>query len=58
MDYIALAIAPGLAISLFIFYRDAYNREPRLNMIMSFVWGVIMVIPAVFIEKYFILFNN
>lgn len=58
MDYIALAIAPGLAISLFIFYRDAYNREPRLNMIMSFVWGVIMVIPAVFIEKYFILFTN
>ena len=58
MDYIALAIAPGLAICLFIFYRDAYNREPRLNMIMSFVWGVIMVIPAVFVEEYFILFTD
>ncbi len=58
MDYIALAIAPGLAISLFIFYRDAYNPEPRLNMIMSFVWGMIMVIPAFFIERYFLFFNS
>jgi RsiW-degrading membrane proteinase PrsW (M82 family)/GNAT superfamily N-acetyltransferase len=58
MDYIALAIAPGLAISLFIFYRDAYNREPRLNMIMSFFWGMIMVVPAYFIENYFIFFTS
>lgn len=58
MDYIALAIAPGLAISLFIFYRDAYNPEPRLNMIMSFIWGVIMVVPAFFIERYFSFFNS
>ena len=58
MDYIALAIAPGLAISIFIFYRDAYNREPRLNMMMSFFWGVLMVIPAYFIERYFIFFTD
>lgn len=53
MDYIALAIAPGLAICLFIFHRDAYNREPKLNMIVSFFFGVLSVIPALFIEKYF-----
>jgi len=53
MDYIALAIAPGLAISIFIFHRDAYNREPKLNLIMSFMWGVISVIPAFYIERYF-----
>jgi RsiW-degrading membrane proteinase PrsW (M82 family)/ribosomal protein S18 acetylase RimI-like enzyme len=52
MDYIALAIAPGLAICLFIFHRDAYNREPKLNLIMSFMWGVISVIPAFYIERY------
>lgn len=53
MDYIALAIAPGLAICIFIFYRDAYNKEPRLNMIVSFLLGVLSVIPAIFIEQYF-----
>lgn len=53
MDYIALAIAPGLAISLFIFHRDAYNREPKLNLLMSFVLGIFSIIPAFFIEKAF-----
>lgn len=53
MDYIALAIAPGLAICLFIFHRDAYNREPKLNMIVSFILGAVSVIPAFFIETYF-----
>jgi len=56
MDYIALAIAPGLAICLFIFHRDAYNREPKLNLIISFFFGVLSIIPAFFIEKAFV--NN
>jgi RsiW-degrading membrane proteinase PrsW (M82 family)/ribosomal protein S18 acetylase RimI-like enzyme len=50
MDYIALAIAPGLAICLFIFSRDIYNREPKLNLIVSFFWGAATIIPAYFIE--------
>lgn len=50
MDYIALAVAPGLAICLFIFHRDAYNREPKLNLIVSFMLGVLSIIPAYFIE--------
>ena len=58
MDYIALAIAPGLAICLFIFHRDAYNREPKLNLIVSFFFGILSVVPAIFIEKYFTYFFN
>jgi RsiW-degrading membrane proteinase PrsW (M82 family)/ribosomal protein S18 acetylase RimI-like enzyme len=50
MIYIALAIAPGLAICIFIFSRDAYNREPRLNLIMSFFYGALAILPAIFIE--------
>ena len=53
MDYIALAVAPGLAICVFIFYRDAYNREPKLNLIVSFFMGVLSIIPAFFIENAF-----
>lgn len=53
MDYIALAIAPGIAISLFIFHRDAYNREPKLNLLISFFLGILSIIPAFFIERAF-----
>lgn len=56
MDYIALAVAPGLAICLFIFHRDVYNREPKLNLAVSFFLGVLSIIPAFFIETAFI--NN
>jgi RsiW-degrading membrane proteinase PrsW (M82 family)/ribosomal protein S18 acetylase RimI-like enzyme len=51
MDYIALAVAPGLAICIFIFSRDIYNREPSLNLIMSFIFGVVSIVPAFFIEN-------
>jgi RsiW-degrading membrane proteinase PrsW (M82 family)/N-acetylglutamate synthase-like GNAT family acetyltransferase len=50
MQLLMLAIAPGIAICLFIFHRDAYNREPKLNLIISFLLGVLAVIPAAFIE--------
>jgi len=53
MDYIALAIAPGLAICIYIFTRDVYNREPKLNLVMSFVFGALSIVPAFFIERGF-----
>ncbi|MCG2615643.1 GNAT family N-acetyltransferase [Terrimonas sp. NA20] len=54
MQLLLLAIAPGIAICLFIFHRDAYNREPKRNLLMSFLLGVITVIPAALIERYLI----
>jgi RsiW-degrading membrane proteinase PrsW (M82 family)/ribosomal protein S18 acetylase RimI-like enzyme len=53
MEYILLAIAPGIAICLFIFHRDLYNREPKINMLASFFFGAVSIIPAFYIEKYF-----
>ena len=57
MLLIALAIAPGLAICLFIFHRDAYNREPKLNLLLSFLLGAAVVYPVALAEhslvKYF-----
>jgi len=51
MDLIALAIAPGIAICLFIFHRDAYNKEPKLNLAVAFIFGAVAIIPAFFIER-------
>lgn len=53
MEYIAIALAPGIAICLFIFYKDIYNREPRLNLIVSFFLGCLSILPAVWFEQAF-----
>lgn len=58
MELIALAIAPGLAICLFIFHRDVYNREPKLNLFVSFGLGAIAVLPAALIELSLIGYTN
>lgn len=50
MNLIALAAAPGIAICLFIFYRDRYNKEPLLNLILTFLLGILAAVPAVIIE--------
>lgn len=53
MQYIpltALAIAPCLALILFVYLRDKYDREPKLIVILSFVLGCLSIVPAFFIE--------
>ena len=58
MEYIAIAIAPGIAICLFIFYKDIYNREPGLNLIVSFFLGCAAIFPAIIFEQRFSYTNN
>ncbi len=59
MNLLALAIAPGIAICLFIFHRDVYNREPKLTLLVSFLLGAASILPAIYIEKSFDgVFNN
>lgn len=53
MNYIALAIAPGIAICLYVFYRDIYNREPKMNLVVCFILGCLAILPAVGFEKSF-----
>lgn len=53
MGYIAIALAPGIAICLFIFYKDIYNREPKLNLIVSFILGCAAIFPAIWFEQAF-----
>jgi RsiW-degrading membrane proteinase PrsW (M82 family) len=53
MNLIALALAPGIAICLFFFYKDIYNREPKLNLLISFVLGGLAILPAIWFEKRF-----
>ena len=54
LQYVGLAVAPGLAIIFFILNKDRYNREPTLNLILSFLFGAVSIVPAIFFEERFV----
>ena len=47
---LALAIGPGLAIILYIYWRDQHDREPVRHLLVCFMLGVISIVPAVLLE--------
>jgi protease PrsW len=47
---LALSVAPGIAISLFVFFRDRYNREPGKLLIRSFLLGMVSAAIALVIQ--------
>lgn len=46
----ALAAAPGLAISIYIYWKDKYEREPARLLIKAFILGVASTVPAVLLS--------
>jgi RsiW-degrading membrane proteinase PrsW (M82 family)/ribosomal protein S18 acetylase RimI-like enzyme len=52
MLLLALAVAPGLAICLYFFTRAIYNPEPVRLLLLSFFFGMLMIIPAFIIETF------
>lgn len=51
MVLLAMAIAPGIAISLYFFFRDQYNREPRKHLLISFLLGMMSAVLAGVLEQ-------
>lgn len=54
MLLLALAIAPGVAISVYFFLRDQYNREPRRHLLISFLLGFVSAGIALLLEWFLI----
>lgn len=52
MTLLLLAIAPGLAICIYVWLQDRYNREPIKNLVLSFIGGGLSLIPAFYIEVF------
>lgn len=50
MGLLALAIAPGIVICLFIYFKDKYNKEPLGLMLLSFFTGMLAILPAIIIQ--------
>ena len=50
MLLLALAIAPGIAICLFIYSLNAYGREPLSDLALSFVLGMMATLPPALVQ--------
>src|SRR4051812_40099825 len=51
MFLLALALAPGFAIMLYIYSKDKYDREPLRYLLVSFLLGIVSTIPAMLLES-------
>jgi RsiW-degrading membrane proteinase PrsW (M82 family) len=52
LSLLALAIAPGLAIAIYVFWMDKFEREPLRLMVVCFVLGALSIVPAALIENW------
>ncbi|MDX2003095.1 MAG: PrsW family glutamic-type intramembrane protease [Chitinophagales bacterium] len=52
MSLLALALAPGFAIMLYIYLKDKHEREPLGLLIKCFIAGIFSTVPAVILSRY------
>lgn len=58
---ILLAVAPGVALVIFILLNDRYDREPAKLLIKVFVLGMLVTLPTIVVEmigQYFNIFSG
>ncbi|MBA2422262.1 MAG: PrsW family intramembrane metalloprotease [Chitinophagales bacterium] len=47
---LALAIAPGVGIAVFIYWKDTFEKEPRRLLLICFLLGMFSILPAMALE--------
>jgi hypothetical protein len=50
MLLLALAVAPGIAICLFIYSLNKYGKEQMAYLVLSFVLGMVATLPALLVQ--------
>jgi RsiW-degrading membrane proteinase PrsW (M82 family) len=50
LSLLALAVAPGVAIAVYIYSKDKYDREPLKPLLISFLLGMVATAPAILLE--------
>lgn len=51
MLLLAVAIAPGIAICLFIYSLNKYKKEPPAHLVIAFVLGMFSTLPAFLVQS-------
>lgn len=52
-----IALAPVLALGIYVYQKDRYDREPPSLLLKLFLSGCIIVIPVYFVERFLSAFN-
>lgn len=52
MNLIVLALAPVFIIAGYVYFRDKYEKEPLHLLLLALLFGVISVIPILFLEQF------
>lgn len=50
---LALAVAPGFALSIYFYYSDKYEKEPAWLLLSAFALGMVSIFPAVALGNFF-----
>ncbi len=51
MGLLALSIAPGIAICIFIYVKDKYNKESLGLLLVSFILDMFSTTPAIILQN-------
>lgn len=51
MDVLLISLAPVAAIAGYIWFRDKYEKEPLMLLLLSLLAGVVIVLPVMFVES-------
>lgn len=58
LKIVLIAIAPSLALLLYIYQKDRYDREPPQLLLKLFFLGVLSTVPVYFVERFLISYNS
>uniref|UniRef100_A0A7C3MJD4 Protease PrsW n=1 Tax=Dictyoglomus thermophilum TaxID=14 RepID=A0A7C3MJD4_DICTH len=57
MNLLLISIAPGIAISWYVYHKDRWNKEPSKTIIYAFILGALVSFPSAFLEVVIDLLN-
>ncbi len=52
-----IAITPGIALAMAVYFTDRYDKEPLALLLKVFVLGCLAVIPTALVERFLLGFN-
>ena len=55
---VLLAIAPGIAIAVFVYFQDKYEPEHRLPLLLCFGLGALATLPIMAMERYLLFLSG
>ena len=50
---LSMAIAPGIAIAVYIYKKDHTEKEPKLHLFVAFLLGMVATLPAFLLSRLF-----